>query len=168
MVKYISDKFSEYRGFREFAEVEPRYTSDLLGSIAKKSSGVFLWVTVAVASLLAGVLDGDCREGIQSRLEELPPDLEGLFERIFDSIEAHHKAEAAKIFRLVYAVREPLTLLQRCFADQYHVEAVLKLGLDRPKEVPEGAGAQWMRRQVNSYCKGLLEAVSEDVEKREK
>ena len=47
---------------------------------------MFLWVTLAVNSLLAGLTDGDSIEDLQQRLDALPPDLENLFDKILDSI----------------------------------------------------------------------------------
>ncbi|TKA29670.1 hypothetical protein B0A54_15845 [Friedmanniomyces endolithicus] len=59
----------------------------LVEEIREKSQGVFLWVFLAVRSLLRGLGEHDDVETLLDRLRELPPELERLFERILGSVE---------------------------------------------------------------------------------
>jgi hypothetical protein len=51
----------------------------LIKDVTLKASGVFLWVRLAVKSLLDGLRDGDTVEDLQARLLLIPPDLDRLF-----------------------------------------------------------------------------------------
>ncbi|KAF2801832.1 uncharacterized protein BDZ99DRAFT_552523 [Mytilinidion resinicola] len=147
MLKYVSDKVTGSRGFSDFAKVEPEYTSSLVENLVKKASGVFLWVTVVVASLLTGLSNGGQIEDLQAILDALPPDLEGLFHRILGNIEPSHRSNAARLFQLVNAARRPLTLLQLFYADKYDLESTLKLATKESSPQSMEEEATWMKRR---------------------
>ena len=72
----------------EFEDLRRRYlpfADQLMDNIGVKASGVFLWVDLVVASLLAEMRLGDRIQDFQRRLDELPPDLENLYDKILHS-----------------------------------------------------------------------------------
>ncbi|KAF2498230.1 hypothetical protein BU16DRAFT_480997, partial [Lophium mytilinum] len=160
MLKYTSDRLNWNPGFRDFTQLEPEYTSRLVDNIANKSSGVFLWVTVVVASLLHGLTNGDRMGDLQARLDALPPDLEALFFRILDSIEPSHKSQACKLFQVVYTAKTRLTLLQISYVDRYDCEQVISSPFGPVEILQEDAELKWMKRRLGAISKGLLEIAN--------
>lgn len=73
---YVTSEFERNSGFRRLLRREPQYAEGLIGNITKKSSGVFLWVSLAVRSLMMGKGHDDRISDMQRRLDLLPPDLE--------------------------------------------------------------------------------------------
>ncbi|KAM0549877.1 hypothetical protein ACHAPJ_009124 [Fusarium lateritium] len=59
IARYVASNLGANEGFRELAEREPECAKQLRNEIARKAEGVFLWVNLVVASLLAGLTDGD-------------------------------------------------------------------------------------------------------------
>lgn len=98
IVQYISNKFHENRRFVVLKRQDRRYAQQLIDEIAKKSSGVFLWVILVVRSLLKGFSNADRIMDLQRRLLELPADLEELFTNMLDSIEPLYKEHASQLF----------------------------------------------------------------------
>jgi hypothetical protein len=89
-----------------------------MDNIVVKASGVFLWVDLVVKSLVTVMQLGDRIEDFQRRLDELPPDLEKLWEKILQGLDKFYLGHAAQYFTLVEAAEVPLTILQFSFADE--------------------------------------------------
>lgn len=156
LVKFVELSFRQNPGYAELEREEPKYAHDLIEDIATKASGVFLWVYLVVRSLLDGFTEGDRMSDLQTRLEALPPDLEGLFHKMLSDI-GDYLSYASQLFQIIRACRAPLTLLALAFADedesQFRLRGVRPLTGDE-----EDAKARRMRRRLSSRCKGLLEA----------
>jgi hypothetical protein len=120
---FVFTKLHTNPGFKVLEQEEPNYASCIVEDIAKKSSGVFLWVTLVVASLLAGMSNGDRISGLQTGLDSLPADFEDLFTKILDNLEPSYRRHASQLFRLVRAAKLSLTLLQMSFADNEDIQS---------------------------------------------
>ena len=153
---YIDSVFYNNEEFVELEKREPQYTSELLKDIAQKSVGVFLWVSLVVHSLLAGLVNGDRVSDLQRRLALLPPDLENLYEKMLNSLDPFYLEHASQIFQHVRAAEEPPSLLCLSFADE-EPDFVLKMKVQPLLEDEKFSRADIMRRRLNSRCKGLLE-----------
>ena len=155
---YVSSKFEANIQLKSLQRRQPRVATELLRSIIKKSSGVFLWVTIVVASLLAGIEAGDRVEDLQERLDQLPEELEDLYDRILESVDLRYHEHTAQLLQLMLAFRRPPSPLLFWYADQVNFmdraikedpQMVLREeALDRVEDI---------RRRLNSRCKGLLE-----------
>jgi hypothetical protein len=55
---YVTSRLEHDEGFELLRKREPTYATKLVESIVNKSSGVFLWVNLVVASLLGGMSYG--------------------------------------------------------------------------------------------------------------
>jgi hypothetical protein len=75
--------------------------SELINGITSKADGVFLWVSLATASILAGITNGDSFDELQSRIEELPSELNDLYSKILSSIELRYRIQAMRYFQLL-------------------------------------------------------------------
>jgi hypothetical protein len=154
---YVASNLHGNSGFAQLRLREPTYAGQLVENVVSKASGVFLWVHLVVASLLAGMSYGDRVSDLQRRLDLLPPDLENLYNKILQSLDPFYLEHAAQLFKLVQASKEPPPLLLLSFADEDAVDFALKQPIQALS--PDGLllRAETMRRRVNSRCKGLLE-----------
>ncbi|KAF4946752.1 hypothetical protein FGADI_10956 [Fusarium gaditjirri] len=118
ITRYVVSKFEANSQFERFQKLHPQFSGALSHSIANKASGVFLWVTIVVASLLAGMMAGDRVGDIENRLNLLPSEMDDLYERIVDSIDPLYREHAAQLFKLVSACREPPSLRFLWHADE--------------------------------------------------
>ncbi|KAF5688065.1 heterokaryon incompatibility protein het-E-1 [Fusarium denticulatum] len=95
ITRYVVSKFEANSQFTRFQKLHPQFAGDLSQSIADKASGVFLWVTIVVASLLAGMMAGDRVEDLENRLNLLPSEMDDLYGRIVESIDPLYREYAA-------------------------------------------------------------------------
>jgi len=155
---YVSSHFLGHVGFAELERREPEYASQLIEDIARKASGVFLWVNLVVHSLLAGFGNADRVSDLQRRLEFLPPDLQSLYQKMFQSLDPFYLEHASQLFQLVRASSSPPSLLCLPFADEDEddVFQCQVRPLEREEQILK---ADLMQRRLNSRCKGLLEAA---------
>jgi len=137
--------------------LQPQEAKDLIDEVTGKASGVFLWVRLVVLSLLEGLRDGDTITDLQERLYLLPSDLEALFSKILDRLNPSYFEQASKLFQLVRASEEPLSLLTLSFIEDGFDKAMAAKVEPIPLAQAEYR-AETMRRRLNSRCKGLLEA----------
>lgn len=161
IIKYVVSRFEANSQFARFQKLHPQFASDLSHSIADKASGVFLWVTIVVASLLAGMMAGDRVEDLENRLNLLPSEMDDLYGRIVESIDPLYREHAAQLFKLVSACGEPPSLRVLWYADEVKF---LDRAIDEdPSAVPleEVLGRlEDMRLRIVSRCRGLLEVHS--------
>ncbi|KAK4187547.1 hypothetical protein QBC35DRAFT_532472 [Podospora australis] len=145
-----------------FASLQAResgFADGLFDSVVFKASGVFLWGYLVVDSLLDGMKAGDCISDFHRRLDTLPRDLEDLYERILNDLDAFFLKHAVQLFQLMAACDNPPLALLFSIADEwipasgYHsydpivswtTENII-LRIDT------------LRRRLHSRCKGLLE-----------
>ncbi|RFN51453.1 vegetative incompatibility protein het-e-1 [Fusarium flagelliforme] len=156
--KYVSSKFEADIQFRSLQRRQPHVAKELLEAIVKKSSGVFLWVTIVVASLLTGIGAGDRVEDLHMRLGRLPAEIEDLYERILENVDSGYREHTTQLLQLMLAFKTPPSALLFWYADEVNfmdraikedTQAVsLQEALDRVEDI---------RRRLNSRCKGLLE-----------
>ncbi|KAL9610544.1 MAG: hypothetical protein Q9167_004756 [Letrouitia subvulpina] len=154
---FVESKFHADPEFEKLRGRYPSYTNQLIENIIVKASGVFLWVDLVVTSLLAGMTRGDRIQDFQQRLDELPPDLDKLYEKILYSLDQRYLEHAAQYFALVEAAEIPLTILQFAYADEESPESALKMTCGRPDESDISLRVEAMSRRLNSRCKGFLE-----------
>ncbi|KAI0603003.1 hypothetical protein F4775DRAFT_531496 [Biscogniauxia sp. FL1348] len=95
---YIQRTISEHKhGFDTTAGVY----MFLVDEIISKSDGVFLWVAMALKSLLRGFQNGDTWDVLRQRIRELSPGLNGLFKQMWDRQSADYelyREESAGLF----------------------------------------------------------------------
>ncbi|KAH0559273.1 hypothetical protein GP486_004211 [Trichoglossum hirsutum] len=161
---YATTNFQRDPSFAQLRSRESKYADQLVENIVSKACGVFLWVHLVVASLLAGMGYGDRVSDLQRRLDLLPPDLEKLYEKILQSLDPFYLEHAAQLFKLVQESRDPLPLLLLSFADEESPEFALNRPIQTISRDEMFLRADTMRRRLNSRCKGLLEVGSASTE----
>jgi hypothetical protein len=163
VLRYITDKLTAHPGFEELQRMNQLVARSLLENIAKKASGVFLWVVVAVRSLAQGLMDGDRLTDLQKRLDSLPPELDDLLRRILRDFNPQYFRDASALFQIVKASIQQLNLLALSFADEDNasvIEAEVKPITQQEKRYK----SLNMRRRLDSRCKGLLEILPIQIE----
>ena len=155
---FVESKFHADTEFENLRRRYPSFADQLMENIVTKASGVFLWVDLVVASLLVGMRLGDRIQDFQRRLDELPPDLEKLFEKILHSLDPFYLVHAAQYFTLMETAKVPLTILQFTFADEESPESALKMVCGSMTEDEISLRITAMNHRLNSRCKGFLEA----------
>lgn len=154
---YVMSSFQDDSGFTQLQRREPEYGDQLIENVVSKASGVFLWVHLVVASLLAGMGFGDRVSDLQKRLESLPSDLERLYDKILQSLDPFYLEHAAQLFKLVQESPEPPSLALLSFADEENLDIHANENLEALPQNDLALRTDTMRRRLNSRCKGFLE-----------
>ena len=154
---FVQSKFHADPEFEKLKCRYPSFTDQLIENIVVKASGVFSWVDVVVASLLGGMSRGDRIQDFQQRLDELPPDLEKLYEKILYSLDQRYLEHAAQYFTLLERAEVPLTILQFAFADEDSPDSASKMPYGSLNDYEVSLRVEAMSRRLNSRCKGFLE-----------
>ncbi|KAI0168719.1 hypothetical protein BJ166DRAFT_262751 [Pestalotiopsis sp. NC0098] len=141
----------------KFTQLPSQELDQLIEDIVTKASGVFLWVSLVVSSLISGMGNGDRIIDLRKRFDLLPPDLSKLYKKMIQSLDPFYLEHAAQLFALVGASREPMNLLLASFVDeedpQFALRMEFKIMSDQEIEIRMDA----MRRRINSRSRGLLE-----------
>ena len=154
---FVQSKFRAIQDFDIMRRRYPSFANELIDNTVAKASGVFLWVDLVVASLLAGMRQGDRIQDLQRRLDELPPDLEHLYERILLSLDPFYLQHAAEYFSLVEVVERPITILQFSFADEESTKSAIGMNVGSLTQEQISLRIDSASRRLNSRCKGFLE-----------
>ncbi|KAM6540372.1 hypothetical protein FALCPG4_002090 [Fusarium falciforme] len=162
--KYVEARFNENQKYMALRDRETGLTEHLISSVVSKASGVFLWVKIVVSSLLAGLSQADRPSDLKWRLDDLPENLEELYERILDSIDPFYLEHATEYFTLMKTCPAPPAALLFSFADEENLLDLPGRLLSPDDQKEEGMKNLFDRVQdiatrLNSRCKGLLEVV---------
>ncbi|KAK7747694.1 hypothetical protein SLS62_008940 [Diatrype stigma] len=80
----------------------PTESNEIIFDIVKKSAGVFLWVILACRALKSGFADRDRLKELRRRVDELPPELEDMFQHMLAKIELRHRQEGSRLLQICY------------------------------------------------------------------
>ncbi|PCD32307.1 hypothetical protein FGRA07_09559 [Fusarium graminearum] len=99
---FVEDTIGCHQYMKRLLKRSPSGARILLKQLVDKSSGVFLWVVLACRSLLSGFDDCDRLPELQKRVDELPPELEDLFDVMLGKINHRYQYQGARLLRLCY------------------------------------------------------------------
>ncbi|KAI4190243.1 MAG: hypothetical protein L6R41_000913 [Letrouitia leprolyta] len=99
---YTIERVSRQTRFKQLIEEDERQAYQVIDEIVQKASGVFLWVIIVVNRLLEGLRNYDELPDLKMRLEDLPADLEALYQHMLCALDPNHRSETARTFQLVY------------------------------------------------------------------
>ena len=155
---YIHDKLSDHPRYRVLTSEEWRGSRSLIDEIVSMSSGVFLWVSLVVKSLLKGLTNQDTLSDLRIRLHELPCELDGLYNLMLASIHPpFYLEQASRLLQLVYQSEQPATAFYLSFADDEDARYVYEKHFDSVSEEELLRRAEAMIPKLRSRCAGLLE-----------
>ena len=103
---FVDDKLRANARGRKLADQNSGLYKGLIDEFLRKASGVFLWVSLAVKSLIGGLRSRDTMDSLKARLDVLSDDKSELFMGMIASLEPRYQEEAAKIFRSMFAAPE--------------------------------------------------------------
>ncbi|CEF76538.1 unnamed protein product [Fusarium graminearum] len=86
--------------------ISSSFVDKIIIELLVKAQGVFLWLFLAKNSLITGIENGDDEETLMRRLEELPSELEALYESMWSRLNAKNKVyrqTAAMYFHFLLA-----------------------------------------------------------------
>jgi hypothetical protein len=126
IVYYVNGRFAANKSFRKLQMRQPENATALVEEVVQKADGVFLWVRLAVKSLLNGIQNRDDITTLQSRLATLPNELEALYVHLLGLIEPHYLPWTSKVLQIVRACRELGTC---CFGTSRSFIGVIPLTL---------------------------------------
>ena len=159
---YVENKLGANADMKDLEHLEGAAASHLINEITTKASGVFLWVRLVVNSLLEGLSRSDRVADLQRRLDELPADLEKLYQKMLDSMDQRERQQASKILQLVLRSTEvqtegPLSLLQLSFAEEDDLDLVIRGHIEAMPNKDRELRCKRMEGRVRSRCCGLVE-----------
>jgi hypothetical protein len=171
---YVKAKLEDHHDFLRLVTRGVDMAS-LSSDIVQNAKGVFLWVFLVVRPLISGLKNCDRLMDLKRRLSEIPPDLDGFFRHIFNSLEPFYKRQAARSFQVALAAGRPLSLLNHWFIDleEDDPEFLVKHKKASTSEKVSGVAVfNWeqrilyqrqMRRCLNARSRGLLEVTTRSV-----
>ena len=159
---YVFDKLEGHDRMRLLKDAEPGHAAELVNEVVTKASGVFLWVTLVVKSLLNGLRNRDCIDDLRRRLSELPSDLDKFYTHMLNHVDPLYREQAARTFRIF----ETLMRLACRSVSALEFEFALK-GTFQNMLLDEGKGPigydeassriQELDIHLKSRCGGLIE-----------
>jgi hypothetical protein len=156
---YVRDTLENDPGYLELKESDDEGLGlDLITDITESSNGVFLWVYLVVRSLLQGLTNDDKFSDLQRRLAETPTELNDLFRKTLWSVDAFYRQYTAHMFLVTLAASETLPLMAYWYMNQDDPDLALKMEIEPLTVQKTGARLKQMRKRLNAYSKGLLEA----------
>ena len=157
---YVRSKFGEHEELLNAMSADLLHRGllqSLMTSITSKAQGVFLWTYLVVRSLLTGLQNGDTIAILHRRLEELPEELEDLFQRMLNSVENVYKQETARTFQVALTAVGPLHGMVYYYIDEEEPSGIVQYRLCSLSEEEIYTRQELVRKRLNAVSKGLLE-----------
>ncbi|KAK3897567.1 hypothetical protein C8A05DRAFT_38875, partial [Staphylotrichum tortipilum] len=163
---YVKGHFEPMPAYVELQSLEPKGATALVNEIASRADGVFLWVSIVVSNITAQLSDGASLTELYTSVNELPRDIERLFDAIRGQIKPEHVAQSARYFLLLLEfsrspyseVPEPLTFLLTSEVEDSQVYSRIYRELKNQAAVTP-ASLSFMRRLMQSRTMGMIEIV---------
>lgn len=162
---YVRETIGSHK-YMEHLLLQDRPSSEtVLRQLVDKASGVFLWVILACRSLLAGFVAFDTISELASYVDELPPELEGMFRHMLEKVEGRYFEQAAKMLRICYrrqAINQSSGSHEAIYAITWAVLDHAAMDFEKVSfQLSQRPNGQFLRQHVEgrlrSRCGGLLE-----------
>ncbi|KNG89839.1 hypothetical protein ANOM_001741, partial [Aspergillus nomiae NRRL 13137] len=155
---YVQSELEQHPAWGLLLELNPQ-THEIVGEIADRAQGVFLWAVLVVRSFDEWLTTGDTLFFLQKKLRMIPVDLELLFKSMLESVDPIYTSYVSHIFNVASSAPEPLPVLlyvslEREIQDENMVPPQRN---EPPTYRSLLLQVEQLRRQLKSMCKGLLE-----------
>lgn len=149
---------------RRLIDIDPSDLEELQSMIAKRSSGVFLWVVLVVRELLDGLEPLFSMSEIKERLLLLPVSLDEFFQRILNKVHQQYRRFAARV--LLASIRgyglDLETVYFLWLLDQGAVYSRnTTVAQEQHSRVIPGSWRGDMRLRVQKTCGDFLDTISD-------
>ncbi|KAK8133255.1 ent-kaurene oxidase [Apiospora kogelbergensis] len=118
IVTFVEDNLGRHPVFSKIQRVHYFEIQEIKKQIVDKSHGVFLWVSLAVRSLLESLTYRDSLHKLLTRLNSLPNDMFGLYDAIWEMTEPIYQRHASWMVLMVAAAQNPLGAFTLWLADE--------------------------------------------------
>ena len=153
----MRSKFDAHPAFHDLQATSLGTADMLFQEIRDKSSGVFLWVVLAVKSLLSGISGGDKLSGLRGRLHELPRELEALFAKTLGSMTQRYRSQGSQLFQIHRAAEGSMDLELLSFADEVDEKRQSSAVCIPISDEERQSRCNTISRRLESRTKGLLQ-----------
>jgi hypothetical protein len=161
---YVKTKLEGQDEVLRLVQDQPGEFASLINEIILKASGVFLWVSLVVKSLIEGLTNYDRMSDLRRRVKEIPDDLSHLYWHMLRSIKpSFYLGQAAKLLRIVhtaYLENRVLNLQELSLAEAYEPGAPLPRAFGEIRDEEAQSRSKMIEGRVKSRCRGLLEVHS--------
>ena len=160
IVRYVRGQFEPERAFEELRSLDPDDAESLIRDIASRANGVFLWVSVVVRTMVGRLVDGDKLADLRELLDQLPQDIEDLYDAIKRRIRPEHATHFSQYFLLLLEMlRKPCKVrpsaLTFLLADEDEDSRIHRDVLNTVET--RRSGVQVLQRRLRGRTMGLLE-----------
>ena len=167
----------QLRPFSEEDAISEAFLVQVKRELPCKAQGVFLWLVLALRSLIDGIRNRDSEHLLTMRVDELPPELEDLYEAMWTRANKDtsiYYESAARYFQImlhnvemkmlrIFSVEAGLNFSSITLFEMAHAKTdVKKNPLDLSTEVDSDQDVESyadIEREVRVRCAGLLEIV---------
>ncbi|RSM15027.1 hypothetical protein CEP52_001060 [Fusarium oligoseptatum] len=162
---YVEDIIGSHKYMKKLIQRHAEEGREIIRDVIDKSSGVFLWVVLACRKLLSGFADHDRISELRRRVDELPPELEDMFQLMLRKIDKRHQIQASRLLRLCYTFHnapwpdasKDLYALGVALVDDYPNTTRLA---DELEDEDKQDLCSELEGRLRSRCGGLLELTS--------
>jgi hypothetical protein len=165
--RFIRGRFINHPSMLSLRQKEPQKTQWIIQTIIEKASGVFIWVSLVVKSLIDGVINHDTITDLKERLRQIPPDLDDLYRQMIQKIDPIHRPRASALFQILTQARTPPSSLALSFLDGNFnsFPSTVINAVPRPLSQEERAERIFsFEARVPSISAGLLEVENNSVQ----
>ena len=160
--RYAREMLAKDPVMQKLEAAEQGATRCLVTGIAEKANGVFLWVILVVRSLLRGLHDYDTLDDLQEKLDELPSDIEKLYDHMLGNMSSKRHRQGSQLLQIALKSLEthgeyPMTVLQLSRADDENYKRCFETGIEFMSKEQEEWQCEAMEGRLRSRCCGLLE-----------
>lgn len=165
---YVQDKLGQYALLVPMELTMKGVTRQIIDSIMFKASGVFLWVTLVVRLVIIGLQEYDTVPRLLQRIDDLPPDLEKLYDHMLGSMSPQNRVEGSRMLQLVLRSMLthgdfPMTVLQLSFAEEEDCGIAIPKGISAISSQDESWRSESIEGRMRSRCCGLIEVLDPRV-----
>ncbi|CAJ0548545.1 Ff.00g021580.m01.CDS01 [Fusarium sp. VM40] len=165
IASYISESIATHPYLITLSEIQPNVVEELIEELVSKASGVFLWVVLACRSVVEGCNDYCSFSDLQTRIDELPREVEDLLQHMLNKVRPAWRTEAIKLLNIVYTNKcnndfESIPTIGLHFAYEQGLQVTEESVRERLDKIPSQqitARCQIMEGLLRSRCCGLLE-----------
>lgn len=167
IIAYIDAELLSNQLLLDMDLLEPGFAREIETALIDKASGVFLWIVLVVRALLKGLGEYDDRATLMKTIDNLPNDLEDLYDHMFQKMSDKHQQQGSLLLQLIVRARDvqqsPLTALQLFIADKcnHHENDFIDLVKSSPDH--HSLRVKAIDGKLRSKCCGLVEVQYQDA-----
>ncbi|KAL1641927.1 hypothetical protein SLS58_005763 [Diplodia intermedia] len=157
---FVRTEFDKSPAYQDLKGIFPDEMSRVLKEIISKAEGVFLWVNLAVRSLLDTLTDNPSLPHLEAQLDQIPSDIMGLYSSIWRSIPPEMTPMSSKLFQLC-VVQEPAVTTGIFWLATEGIPARTR-AMVMDENARRGI-SKVMKRLLDGHTRGILETSANQV-----